>query len=875
MTHAKALLFAAGSVAIMGIGLASSDGALERARERLSKLTLEEKASLVGGSGTMTLGTVERAGITNEWTFSDNSHTIRPRLKRWTWDHEESSEADKATVLPSMGALAATWNKDLAQMHGEVMGEEARARGVDQILGPGINIMRTPLCGRNWEYLSEDPYLAGEMAKKIVTGIQSRDVAATVKHFALNNQELDRHWVNVLVDERALNEIYLAAFRAAIVEAGSYGIMSAYNKYNGEWCSENDYLQRAILRDRWHFPGTIVTDWGGQHSTVRAALNGAGIEMNRGDDIRYFRNPDDKEFPIAEEVKKSNILEKTLDDMALRTLWVMEKTKFFEPEKRFKGEVDSLAHRKKALEIAEEAIILLKNDAGILPLDKKETKRILLIGKLANSEVCRNGWSAEGNPPYEITPLRGIAEYLGARADIITAPLIAGDEEIASFHPIEAAMETYDENARDAGMSIKAWKAEFWRGGEIKGAPVATGAIRRLDTVWATSPANGVELDNFSARFTTSLRADETGNYQLEVICPKGSGIRLFVNGKKLANNWDGEDGEKIRERFKMKAGKSYRIVVEYRSCGGAAFCRFGWIPPSFTSMDLNQVREEAEKADAVILFTGTEIGHGQALECEGEDRPNMRLADGHDKAIENILSWNLGKLVIVNRSGAPMELGWIDKADTFLQMPYLGQEAGRALAKILFGDINPSGRLPYTWPKRYEDTAVAKLGEYKKSQVAYNESIYVGYRWFDKEAIEPLFPFGYGLGFTKIEYGEMEVARGVGKAQEETFTITLQLANAGKIGGKEVVELYVACPSSKVERAPKELKGFDKVYVAPYDSASAKITISARDLAYFDSFLHVWRTEPGRYKILLGPNSEDIRVEGEVEIEKEYFFEN
>lgn len=828
--------------------VAAVDGAaLERAKARLSQLTLDEKVLLCGGSGTMTLRVPESlfadGQSVREWRFSDNSHTVRSELDRWNWNHVGDEHSQVSTMLPTMCALATTWNRELAALHGEVLGEEARARGVDQILGPGVNIVRSPLCGRNWEYMTEDPCLGASLVVPLVRAIQSRDVVATVKHFALNNQENDRHKIDVIVDERTLNEIYLPIFRAAIVEGGCLGVMSAYNKYNGDWCSENIYLQRAILRDRWHFPGTIVTDWGGAHSTVKAALNGAGIEMNRGDEIRYFTNPKSGRLPLADAVRCGEVPEAVVDEIALHTLYVMECVKFFEPQARAAGSRNTKAHRDAALRIADEAVVLLKNDAGVLPLDKSRIRRILVIGELADVQACRLGWSAEGNPPYEITPLRGIAEYLGSSADVVAAPLVAGDEKVPAVHPVEAAIQTFDESAVDAGMSVRAWKAEYWPGFEIKGEPAARGALPRLDFDDLSCPSNTM----LCARFTTRLKPDESGVYRVGLRASQGSGFRLWVDGKRVIDNWDGRRGCEVAEKVRMRSGRVREFVVEYRSGGNGTACHFGWVPPSATAMNFAEVRHEAMYADAVVVVTGTRIGHGRAQESEGEDRPDMKLAPGHDEAIAQILSWNLPRLVIVNRSGSPVEMPWADDAKTILHIPYLGQEAGRALARAMFGDVNPSGHLPWSWPRRYEDTCVARAGVEGDGRTAYGERFYVGYRWFDKTGIAPLFPFGYGLSYTTFSRGEITT-----KWEEGRLVVSVPVTNTGAVAGADVVKVFASWPNSAVEHPPRELMGFDKVFLQPGETRLATISIKQDAFSFWDEFSNSFAPDGSKCRLVI-----------------------
>ena len=417
-TLKMALAALAVSAATGAKAMLTDEEALKAAREVLAKMTLEEKTMLLGGSGTMTIAAFPRLGITNEWTMSDNSSTVRPQMGRWDWAYVEPKTAN--TKLPSLSALAQTWDRSWAKRHGETLGAEMRARGVDELLGPGVNICRTPLNGRNWEYLGEDPFLAARMCVQMIRGVQSYDVAATVKHFCVNNQENCRSTVDTHDDDRTFNEIYLPTFRAAVKEADVLCVMTSYNKVDGLWASENKYLQKGVLRDRWGFKGLIETDWGGQHSTAFAANNGGGVEMHWGQGITHNYWAISNRFPLAEAVRRSEVPAATVDEMALRTLYVMAKTGFLTGAPRRAGERNTKKHQKIAREEAADSIVLLKNDAGLLPLRRDELRNVLVIGKNADEKQCHKGCSGEGNVPYEVTLFAALTNRLkGAQVKLM------------------------------------------------------------------------------------------------------------------------------------------------------------------------------------------------------------------------------------------------------------------------------------------------------------------------------------------------------------------------------------------------------------------------------------------------------------------------
>lgn len=861
-------------------GPVSDEDALSLARAALARLSLEEKVSLCAGNGTFTLNAIPHAGIKDEWFFSDNSHTVNAEMNRWTWGRSGATN-DESTVLASLSALASTWNVELARVHGDVLGSEAAARGKDQILGPGVNIMRTPLCGRNWEYMSEDPCLTSKMAVEVVKGMQAHDIAACVKHFCLNNQENDRNKVDVTLDERALNEIYLEPFRAAIMEGGAWTLMTSYNKYNGDYISENAYLQRSVLRDRWGFKGQIVTDWGGQHSCAKAANNGCGVEMNMGDAIEHLWNPKKGTYPLADAVRRGEVAAETVDDMALRVLWVMAKAKFLGGRHRAPGERNTPRHQTLARQIGEEAITLLKNDRGALPLDPAKIRTILLVGSLADMEHCELGWSASGKPLYEMTPARGLEEYFarrGAPVKLVRAPLTTGDIATRATDVDVRHLETF---AGDAlGYQQRSWKAEYFVGPDPVGTPAAVDWPRKINFVWGTHAPRENDLfaepngdRRFCVRYTAKLVAPESGEYYFTAITSPSWPIEasFTLDGKDVLPRKP--EGVVVREQVNafatLEKGRVYDAEIVFRGCakqGEVNALRFAWVPPSGAGT-MEKLREAAQKADAVLVLTGTSLGHGRARECEGNDRPDMRQPDGADETTSEILSWNLPHCVVVNHSGSPMELPWIDACPTLVQHPYLGQESGRALANVLFGDVNPSGRLPCTWPRRLEDTAVAHKGTLTPLASAYNEGIYVGYRWHDKSGIEPLFPFGYGLSYTTFSVDSVSCA-----AMGGVWTVTAKVTNTGSRAGKQVVQCYVSALSPTVERCEKELRAFAKTpELKPGESAVVSMTVVPRDLAVWDVFEKCFRADAGDYELRVATSARSVVGSARIRLDKTF----
>ena len=838
----------------MAVGAAelplSDEYARTKAESVLRRMSLEQKVMLCGGCATMYLSAIPEVGIPREWAMTDCSHTMKPEHGRDNWPYVQGID-DRSTSLPPLSALANTWNPALASLHGRVMGEQIRARGKDMMLGPGVNIARSPLCGRNWEYLSEDPFFNAKMVVPLVRAVQKEGVATTVKHFCLNNQELARSSVDTVCDERTFNEIYLPAFEAAVREGGSLALMTSYNRINGQFASENAYLQRGILRDRWHFPGMIVTDWGGAHSTVEAALNGGNVEMDYGAGIVHFTDfwHKDREHPLLTAVKDGRVPASTVDEMAFHVLWTMAKTGFLDGLQPA-GRRLVQEHYDICGKIGDEAVVLAKNDAGVLPLRKEGLKKVVVLGRAADQNQCQLGCSCEGHAPYEITAYRGLVNALGEGVEVRLLPL--GAEAKRGDRPAEIdnlLLDTFTKKSSDAfverGWEIRGWSGDDeWTGGE--------GTV--VDYVKYPSGAA-----KHHVRYQARVTAPESGDFRFGVVREAGfSELRLLVEGREIFYCQD-EDASAL---VKLEKDRVYTIALDVVNGKDKAFS-FGWTLPSVLEAQKGMKDDDLRSADAVIVFTGTTMGVGKAREQESGDRPDMKNPDGHDEEIAKLLGMGLKNLVIVNRSCSPCELPWIDDAKTVVLQPYLGQEAGSILARMLFGEVNPSGKLCLSWPRRYEDCGVAQCGDYNDRHVVYRERFYVGYRWYDAKGIRPLFPFGYGLSYTTFAYDDVKV-----EDEDEAWTVSVRVTNTGRVAGKESVQFYLAPVEPRIDRAVKELKGFAKTkLLRPGESEVLFTTLARRDFAYWDVLTHDWRVDAGRYELLVGASSVDIRGRAAVEI--------
>lgn len=678
----------------------------------LKKMTLEEKIGMLHANGIFSTAGVERLGIPGLMT-DDGPLGVREDVKEG-WGSANLT-TDSATFFPNGSALAATWNPALAYRMGHDMGEEARERKKYIMLAPAFNICRVPLCGRTYEYYSEDPFLNSRLAVSAVDGMQSQDIAACVKHFAVNNQEIQRNSVSVTVDERALREIYLPAFKAAITEGHAWTIMSAYNKLRGVYCSENDYLLNKILRQEWQFRGIVISDWGGTHSTVQAANNGLDVEMGS-------RPPYNKYFfadKLLDSVKAGKVNEKVIDDKVRRILWVIYHTSMAANPPA--GKINTPAHSKTVYEVATESVVLLKNEKHLLPLNTASLKSIAVIGDNASHTFHLGGFGAGVKARYEVTPLTALQSKLGGRLTINYAQGYSGE-----YH-----------------------------------------AFRR----------------------DTSKKKD------------------------------------------------------------------------MIDTVKLQDAVAAAKKSDIAILF----IGGNRDYESEGADRKDLGLPFHEQELVDAVTAVNANTIVVVT-GGAPYDLSKIKQHNhTIVWSWYNGSENGNALADVLLGKVNPSGKLPFTFPAELKDSPAIALNAYpgENHEVKYKEGILVGYRWFDTKKIEPLYCFGYGLSYTEFKYSDLKSAVPSYKIKpKNNLLLTLNLKNTGQYAGKETVQLYVKrLGSSVVERADKELKAFKKISLQPGQTSKVQLTVPVESLAYYDIKSGKWVVEPGKYEIMAGSSSRDIRA--------------
>jgi beta-glucosidase len=705
----------------------------QRVGDLMSRMTQYEKLDLVSGAGWMESRANARLGIP-DIRMADGPMGIRA----WTGSSAETNSANapvkvNSTAFPAGIALAATWNPDLAALQGKVIAQEAKSLGRDQMLGPTVNINRTPFWGRNFEGYGEDPYLASRMVVGYIKGMQGEGIIATVKHFAANNQEFKRRTVNVKADERTLQEIYLPTFKAAVQEAGVWSVMSAYNKVNGEWCPDNSHLLNDILKHDWGFKGYVVSDWLSTHSTPAPANGGLDLEMPGGPNIPLWistarnraggdRDTDGGHFArdkLAAALAAGQVKQDAIDDKVRRLLRVMFANGLFERQPHLaNGPIDTPEQMAAARQVAVQSIVLLKNNANLLPLDTGKLKSIAVIGPDATVARTGGGGSSSVRFRYAVTPLDGIRERAGA-------------------------------------------------------------------------------------------------------------GIRV---GQALGVSMEGEESDK--ETPQARAA----LLAE--------------------AVDL------ARKSDVALLF----VGDGPKIESEGFDRKSLALPAGQEELIQAVAKANRNTVVVLN-AGAPVLMNkWLGQVPALVNAWFPGQEGGHAIADVLFGDANPSGKLPVTFLKEEKDSPA--YGHYpgENSEVEYAEGIYVGYRHFDKHNIQPLFPFGFGLSYTKFAYSDLKVSPAKAGA-DQSVEVSLKLANTGPRAGAEVVQLYVRDVKSSLDRPVKELKAFERVELKPGEARTIAFKLDKSALSYFDPAKKAWVAEPGAFEVQVGASSRDIRLKGTFEL--------
>lgn len=798
----------------------------EQIAERLlSQLTLEEKVSLLGGTGFETKP-IPRLGI------PALNMTDGPLGVRW----------DKSSAFPASVMMAAAWNPALIERLGAALGREAKAKGRRMLLGPCVNIHRTPFGGRNFESFGEDPFLAARTTVGYVRGVQSENVVATTKHYACNNQEHERDFTNVRISERALREIYLPAFEAAVKEGGTMSVMSAYNKVNGLWCSENPHLLTTILKHEWGFPGFVVSDWGAVHSTIPTANAGLDVEMPTG----QYLNADS----LLPAITAGRVSVATIDDKIRRLLRTMAWAGLFD-NMPATGALNTAEHRQLAYEVASEGIVLLKNEGNLLPFDRATLKSLAVLGPNAAKARTGGGGSSRVEPLYAVSILDAVTAKFGKDLAISYAP---GGNSSDEVDPIKPAL------LRPAGGApgVNGLKAEYFANPNLEGTPALTRVDASIDFAWGgEAPAPGLPLDNFSARWTGTLTGPVTGRCVLRSL--SDDGVRVYLDDKLLIDDWT-DHGPSPRDcSVTLEAGKQYGIRVEYYERGGGALMRLGL--ESTSDKLLAEAVAVAARADAVILC----LGSNEFIESEGYDRKDLNLPDDQLNLLQAVAAVNKRTVVVLN-TGAPVLCeGWGASVPALLETWFPGEEGGNAIVDALFGAVNPSGKLPMTFPKRWEDSPA--FGNFPgSSAVDYAEGVYVGYRHFDTRGLDVSFPFGFGLSYTTFAMANISVVP-VDYPGRRRMLVSCDVRNTGTRAGAEVVQVYVHPVAPPIDRPAKELKGFKKVFLLPGESKRVEMLLDDRSLAYYDATRKDWVVAAGEYEILIGNSSRDTQLRASVSV--------
>ncbi len=818
----------------------SEDDSLEsRVEGLLTRMTLEEKIELVSGLGFKTKA-IPRLGIP-EIVMTDGG--IGP------------NRAGKSTNYSATINLAAAFDIGLMRRVAENMGEETHIAKADMFLAPMINIIRTPFGGRAFELFSEDPYLTARMCVEFVKGVQSKNIITCTKVMAVNNQEWNRFDVDVRVSERALREIYLPALQAAVQEADTWTIMAAYNSINGDYGCENNHLLNEILKKDWGFTGAVVSDWGGARSTVKMAHAGLDLEMPVA---LYYGDP------LRKAIRAGQVEEKVLDDKVRRLLRVMFKAQLFDKAKADYGPSDTPERRALALEAARKSIVLLKNDRNFLPLDPEKIQSIGVIGPNGDVAQMSGGGSGFLQGNYGISPYEGIAAQTKGKT------AVAFERGIALERLELPVAEARYYLLPDGTSGIK---GEYFNNRDLEGQPVLTRTEPSVDFSWgygdgrdpgqkgSPDPAT-VNLNHWSARWTGKFRSPGSGWYEIGLAADNG--VRLYLDGKKIIDYWiDSRPGRFKIVPVRMEADRLYDLKVEFYENMGSASCRLG-LAPIEPENKLESAVRLARKSDCVVLC----LGLNKDLEGESTDREDLALPQKQRELLDAVVRANPRTVVVLYNATPILMSAWIDKVPAVIEAFYPGQEGGNALADILFGRISPSGKLPITLMKRWEDHPAYGTYPGTKSVADYREGIFVGYRHFDKENIEPLFPFGFGLSYTSFEYSDLELDKPAMKPGD-SLDVRLTVRNTGKMDADEIVELYLQDETARVEREVKSLKGFARIGLRAGESRQVRFRIAAQDLSFYDPAARGWVAEPGRFQVLIGSSSRDIRLKKWFVLEK------
>lgn len=799
-----------------------------RVETLLQSLTLDEKILLLGGHPTRgATHAIERAGVI-ELKMADG-----PMGVHW-W-------CDRSTAYPALIMAAACWDSELWERLGKALGRDCRARGVHLLLAPGLNIYRSPLCGRNFEYAGEDPFLAARVGVHYVRGVQSMGVSCTVKHYALNFQEYDRHNVSSDVDERTLHEVYLPAFKAVVTEGGVGGLMTAYNLVNGVHCSEHDVLINQILKKAWGFEGVVMSDWVSTYDAVAAANGGLDLEMPTA----KFMNRE----KLRPALSAGKVSEQTLDDKVRRLLRLMVCFGWLDRDQHDSTiPLDDPETAAVALEVARRGVVLLKNDHEVLPFSPDRVRRLAVLGPYAHPAVFSGGGSAFTPPHRTVSVLDGIRSLTGTSVDVLH---VAGPEP----HPERQVFATSRFETADGPGLL----AEYFNNSELVGSPTLTRQDVHLDFRWSfRTPHETITEPFFSVRWSGHIRIDQAGSHRIYTRS-YDSACRVWLDDALLVDTWDREQGGLITHDRQLDPGL-HRVTLEWKKTRYWGGVQFGWERVSPPDEVVTRAIDAARSADAAVVC----VGFDQVSETEGADR-SFAMNDRLTQLVREVSKVQPNTVVVLFAGGNVDMQDWLPGVAGLVHAFYPGQAGGQAIAEVLFGKINPSGKLPATFERRLEDRSSFDCyhDDDGDRRVALTDGIFTGYRHFDRAGIEPAFPFGFGLSYTTFAYENLELTPTSGAGVKVAFDVI----NTGKRAGTEVAQVYVRDEEASLPRPLKELKGFASVSLEPGERRRVSVDLDRSAFEYYDPAHHSFVLEPGDFEILVGASAADVRVWGRVEL--------
>jgi beta-glucosidase len=796
----------------------------DRAAEIVKQMTLEEKIAYVGGYNNWCIRAIDRLGLP-EVRMADGPQGVRNNTK--------------STLYPGGVAAAATWDVDLIHQMGVSLGKDSRARGVHILLGPGVNIYRSPLCGRNFEYFGEDPYLSGEIAASYINGVQSQGVMACVKHFAGNNQEYARHSVSSDIDERTMHEIYFPAFEKAVKKGNVATIMTSYNLLNCVRTSESRYLNQEVLRDLWCFDGIVISDWRSCYSPVNLAYWGVDVEMPC---------PMAMEPALMKRLVEQGVIDERSFDRKCQN--IIQTILAYEFDKRPQldpslpennPECDAVAH-----EISRGAVVMLKNEDGFLP---KQKGRFFVCGPNADRIVTGGGSGI-------VTPLvtSSVADAMQQVGKKVKATVFA-----------DSRVDRLENTYTDRTLAVKGVRTEIFANMNLEGIPVESYISDRvfLDSKVVEAHNNFVK-DNMSSRHSFVYASESTDKY---VITVNGNdGCRLFINGEKVVDAWGGDSWNNGKVEYLFESGKTYECVVEHFNRGEGIGLEMGFELP--LKDKLASMAEDIRMSDCVVLC----LGHNNETEYENADR-TFELPAGQLDYLDEVLKYNENVVVVLNGGGGIEMASWIHKVKAVLMAWYPGQQGGLAVTEIITGKVSPSGKLPFSIEKTladnpcydnyYENVSRMRLPEINPySRVEYREGIFIGYRGYEKNNVSPLFPFGFGMSYTTFKYSDLDIT-----PDGKEFVVSFNVKNVGSFAGAEVAQVYVGDDECRLVRPKKELKGFDKVYLKPGESTKVCVRLDEEAFRYYDPIERRFIVDPGTFTVHVGASSADIRMTGKLEV--------